>query len=241
MTLLLTWFPDQAFIYDSNFMNAVMTASQPRPCFVSCANLILHVLNNIARFDLSWFQSSLGSSVNQVPFLHVVACVLSKNVIHAISRENQYPSIDELVMKLLTLVGLYALKHVKNQETLRWGHVNVIQRLTGLPFRYFSEPRYSAHTRSLSSSIIRNSPYTIDSRGSSFMSEYYRYKDALFPTLIAICYGDEENTAILEQDVSRIMLSVYLRKQLRLQKAYYCDGIQKRTHVTICSHDIIYV
>ncbi|OQS04034.1 farnesyl pyrophosphate synthetase [Thraustotheca clavata] len=182
---LLSWFPIHVF-YDCN--NAASTGPI-KPCYVSFATLLLHALNNIARLDLVWFQSTLGSPHNQPPFLHLVSSVLTKYALQHSS------DLDDLMLQLLTLVGLYALQHPSHQQTLRWGHINTIQRLTNLPFIFFCDSRY---------------------------------KDALFPTLVAICVGDDENMTILERDVSSTLLAAYVRKLQTLQTATEARAEQQR-------------
>ncbi|KDO22675.1 hypothetical protein SPRG_10990 [Saprolegnia parasitica CBS 223.65] len=167
---LVSWFPLQLF-HDCH-------ESTVTPSSVAFATLVLHVLNNIARLDLVWFQDTLGSPLNQPTFLHLVASVLNK---HQTDR-----CLDDLVVQVVVLLGHYALRHASHQETLRWGHVSMIQRLTNLPFAFFCEPRF---------------------------------KDALFPTLIAICDGDADNCVILETDVHCMLLVAYLRRLKSSQQA----------------------
>lgn len=50
----------------------------------------------------------------------------------------------------------------------------------------------------------------------SFYSES-SLSDILFPTLICICYRDTENTRILEQELSPLMLVVYIRERWEQQ------------------------
>ncbi|OQR93385.1 S phase cyclin A-associated protein in the endoplasmic reticulum [Achlya hypogyna] len=167
---LLNWFPLPLF-HDCH-------DAPLGPGDVAFATLVLHVLNNIARLDLVWFQATLGSPLHQPTFLQLAASVLHK---HRADR-----GLDELVLQLVALLGRYALCHPAHQETLRWGHVSVLERLATLPFAFFCDPRY---------------------------------KDVLLPTLIAICDGDDENRRILANDVSCLVLVVYLRKLKALQQA----------------------
>ncbi|KAG9407072.1 hypothetical protein AC1031_001709 [Aphanomyces cochlioides] len=168
LTLLLSSFPVQAF-HDS-------TGVPPPFHTLSC--VILHVLNNIAVFDLPWFQAAIGSPTNQPTFLNLVGVVLTNTT--------TWKNMDDLLAELFRLLGYYALNCPHHQETLRWGDVNVIQRLTCLPFQYFIDARL---------------------------------KDSLFPTLISVCWGDDDNTSLLEMEVNTIMLVVFLKKYVQAAKS----------------------
>ncbi|KAF0693348.1 Aste57867_15680 [Aphanomyces stellatus] len=179
VSLLLMSFPFQLYIE----MGTATQPSSPSPHLLTLSALILRALNNIAAFDVAWFQATLGSATHQQTFLHLVHAVLAATA--AARTDTTSPSsMDDVLTELLHLIGFYALKSPPHQESLRLsldGAENIIQRVATLPFQFFSETRY---------------------------------KDILFPTLIAMCWKSDENTAILEADMNCIMLVVYLRRHL---------------------------
>ncbi|RLN99972.1 hypothetical protein DYB28_003685, partial [Aphanomyces astaci] len=113
-------------------------ASQPKPVLSSSSSvmalsgLILRALTNMARLDVMWFQSVVGTRANQPRFVHLVRTVLLS-------------ARHELLVELLPLVGYYVLRNPPHQASLRCiddGQPSLLQLLAMLPFSYFSDPRY---------------------------------------------------------------------------------------------------
>ncbi|ETV99876.1 hypothetical protein H310_07911 [Aphanomyces invadans] len=96
----------------------------------------------------------------------------------------------ELLVELLPLLGYFALQCRAHQKLVR-------------------EDAPSGDPSVLQLLAATPFPFYSDSRG----------KDVLFPTLLICCWGDDDNSAILEMDVNPIMLVVYLQKQIEQQRA----------------------
>ncbi|ETV75222.1 hypothetical protein, variant 2 [Aphanomyces astaci] len=108
--------------------------SQPTPVLSSSSSLsglILRALTNMARLDVMWFQSVVGTRANQPRFVHLVRTVLLS-------------ARHELLVELLPLLGYYVLRSPPHQASLRCigdGQPSLLQLLAMLPFSYFSDPR----------------------------------------------------------------------------------------------------
>ncbi|RHY24460.1 hypothetical protein DYB25_005730 [Aphanomyces astaci] len=145
VTLLLASVPIHEFDHVTTNKNDNVTlhkddthASQPTPVLSSSSSimalsgLILRALTNMARLDVMWFQSVVGTRANQPRFVHLVRTVLLS-------------ARHELLVELLPLVGYYVLRNPPHQASLRCiddGQPSLLQLLAMLPFSYFSDPRY---------------------------------------------------------------------------------------------------
>jgi hypothetical protein len=160
-------------------------------------NIILtsfQILNSIACLNLTYLQETLGDSF-QSELFHIVSYVLTyctSSNIESINNQSESAVKAELTKQnllneLVLLVGFFALEHEKNQEILQ-----------------FNNGRCATLLQRLCSLPIQ---YFTDPE----------LKSVLLPTLICICFNNELNKEILEQELSTQLITVFMQQEQEKQ------------------------
>eukprot|EP00741_Cyanophora_paradoxa_P003501 tig00000711_g3399.t1 len=166
--------------------STLLQGGAPRACTVpvelrgpllTTTTAAVKLLNNVALLDLPFVQASLGGPDLVTEFFHLSSFLLLACSAPAPEPQSEVARQD-LLHELILLLGYATLQCPGTQRVMQWGNSpTLLQRLAGLPFCYFSDPRY---------------------------------KNILFPTLVAACFGSERNRAILQSEMSADLLATFI-------------------------------
>ena len=146
-------------------------------------------LNNVAREDLALLQSSLGSDMYSVNFLHTVYFLLTQS-----AETGDWILLDELIL----FIGYFSLVSTQARVSLHnliFRDTNVCDRLLVFLIQENERNQAMLHWQKVGESEGQSLLHILCSmvhKDDSVVSDRRRV-DVLFPTLIASCYKDESS------------------------------------------------
>lgn len=104
---------------------------------LSLSMTTIKFFNNISRLMIDPVQKLLGSEVMQEQVYHVFSYILS----YCNDNYDSSEDVKDLLDELLLLMGYFAVLNPTNQRILAKGTSSLIQKLSAMPFQYFTDKR----------------------------------------------------------------------------------------------------